>query len=201
MTWGLRGKSSPFQLTLWVHLDGNYEVNCVSGCAMCVWMCMWEWIGAGWQKGSCQRLRMAEKMQKRGRPVAWRLGSGLGLFWLRGYLFSSELITSRSLTGGLNYFQELPRIPQGGPECEGKGVGFFSLAWLMVVICHHADSPSCFSVKWSFCWVFEWSARYTHIIKTLAWGEKITLYCMSNCILPKIRGDNFKHNIYTDFSL
>lgn len=89
---------------------------------------MWEWIGAGWQKGSCQGLRMAEKMQKRGRPVAWRPGSGLGLFWLRGYLFFSELVTSRSLTGGLNYFQELPRIPQDGPEGEGKGVGFFSLA-------------------------------------------------------------------------
>lgn len=27
-------------------------------------MCMWEWIGAGWQKGSCQGLQMAEKMHK-----------------------------------------------------------------------------------------------------------------------------------------
>lgn len=49
-------------------------------------------------------------------------------FLAQRYRFSSELVTSRSLTGGLNYFRELPRIPQGGPEGEGKGVGFFSSA-------------------------------------------------------------------------
>ena len=86
VAWRLRGKSLPSQLTLWVHLPPQWWLRSKL-CAMWesyVGVRMWDWIGTGWQKGSCQDLWVAEKIQKRGSPVAWGPGGGLGLFWLRG---------------------------------------------------------------------------------------------------------------------